>query len=59
MRTVIRCERKVNAEAIAKAFDTLYPSYRHEATREKGYRVHTIRVYCRATGALLLTRAEG
>lgn len=54
----IRCTLPTVAAGIAEVLDRLYPSYRHEVKRERGCRTYTIRVYCKATGALLLTRAE-
>lgn len=58
MRTQVRCSREQNAKAIAEALDKVYPSYHHAATKERGCRVWTVRVYCRATDALLMTRVE-
>jgi hypothetical protein len=54
----LRCEREADAHAIAKALDVVYPSFRCEAYRPKGARKWRIRVYCRATGALLITSWE-
>lgn len=54
----IRCTRLNDAVAIAEALAKLYPAYHYEAFRERGCRTFTIRVFCRATGALLMTRAE-
>jgi hypothetical protein len=55
---ILRADRFLVIQAFAEALDKLYPSYRHEWRRERGARTYTIRVYCRATGALLQTRAE-
>lgn len=59
MRTQVRCDREMNAKAIAEALNKLYPSYLHEAHKERGCRLWTIRVYS-ADGhrTLLMTRAE-
>jgi hypothetical protein len=58
MSNPLRCERREDAEAIAKALDSVYPSYRCEAYKPKGARRWRVRVYCRASGALLLTSWE-
>lgn len=50
--------RQIDAQAVAKALDTVYPAYRCEAYKPKGARKWRVRVYCRATGALLLTSWE-
>jgi len=55
---VLRIECGLVAGHIADALDKAYPSYRHETHKERGCRAWTIRAYCRATGALLKTRAE-
>lgn len=55
MNNPLRCARQLDAEAIAKALNAVYPSYRCEAHKPKRARKWRIRVYCRPTGALLLT----
>lgn len=55
---VLRIESALVAGHIADALDKAYPSYRHETHKERSCRAWTIRVYCRATGALLMTRAQ-
>lgn len=55
---VLRIGSALVAGHIADAMNKAFPSYLHEAHKEAGCRTWTIRVYCRITGALLLTRAQ-
>lgn len=58
----IRCTREADAKAIAAALNKLYPSYEYVATRERGCRTWSIRVYSPPAPskfrALVMTRAE-
>lgn len=54
----LRCERKKDAELIAAALEAYYTAYRYKVMQERRCRTYTLRVYCRSTGALLMTRAE-
>lgn len=54
-RSKVKCERFADAEAIAKGLAPLYPSYRYEVKRWPRERKWSIAVYCKATGALLLS----
>lgn len=58
MSNPARFHRQMDAQAVATALNTVYPSYRCEAYKPKRARKWRIRVYCRATGALLLTSWE-
>lgn len=52
----LKISRERDAIAIAAALKEIYPSYDYWPKRYPKCRTGSIAVYCRATGALLLTR---
>ena len=54
----LKIDRESDARAIAQALEALYPSYTYVAKRWPRARKWSVAVYCRATGALIQTRAE-
>lgn len=50
---LLRFARAQDADAVAGAFDKLYPAYKFYAEQPKGCRVWLVSCCCKATGAFL------